>query len=527
MKTTITGRCIDQTLQLTHVPDLASGGENEIQLEVTFDGYWTGYGKEAVFRRDKKRIYRVVMVDGVCLVPWEVMAEPGDVFVSIRGTSGSNIRPTNEATLRFEQGPVAEGSYPAPLPDVYKQLLSAQGANAQAIAAERARIDNQLAAGTVDGELIDIRVGADGSTYATAGAAVRSQFGMMGARTTGMLLHSKETIDLSLMPVYSAAGFMNESGAIVDHSGHTCVAFNMAGVKSVAFESKTTFTACAFVVKKGGEVYHVGKVVYGETSFSYTFPETLSSDHIGYFNYFGSKSGALDCFTRVTLGFDSAHNKITTSKSWAAIGDSITWLNDNGGGNRPERGYQSRLQDRITFGGVTNCGVNGGTMKGYDVSSIPAADIYTIALGINDWGETNLTPVGTLADYKANADGSASDNYAECLRRMVNRIRELNSAAFIILITPRRAYGFEGYLPASSVQPNSAGVYLHEYADLINDVARFEGFPVADLYYNSGMHDGNLAAYSYDVALHPNDAGMQIIANVLYAPMAAYIHGGE
>lgn len=175
MKTTITARVIDQTLQMTHVPDLASGGENEIQLEVTFDGHWSGYGKTAVFRRDKKRAYRVVLVDGVCLVPWEVMLEPGDVYVSIQGVSGGTTRPTNEVTLRLEQGPTTAGSYPAPLPDVYKQLLSAQGKNAQEIKATQARIDNQLSAGTVDGELKDVRMGVGGETYASAGTAVREQ----------------------------------------------------------------------------------------------------------------------------------------------------------------------------------------------------------------------------------------------------------------------------------------------------------------------------------------------------------------
>lgn len=184
MKTIVTARCVDQTLQLTHAPDLASGGENEVQVEVTFDSYWSGYGKEAVFRRDKKRLYRVVMVDGVCLVPWEVMQEPGEVFFSVRAVSGSTVRTSNEVTLFFEQGAPSAGSHPAPLPDVYKQLLGAQGKNAQDIKAAQARIDNQISAGTVDGELVDIRVGADGVTYPSAGAAVRDQVSVAHALQT-------------------------------------------------------------------------------------------------------------------------------------------------------------------------------------------------------------------------------------------------------------------------------------------------------------------------------------------------------
>lgn len=529
MQTIIKAQVNDQTLRVTSLPKLASGGAEEIRVEVTFCSKWDGMGKTAVCYRNKGKVYEVVMVNDACVIPYEVMTEPGKVYFGVVGVQGETVRTSEVVALTVQQGSIVS-AVTVPLPDVYKQILTAYGETAHAVNVERARLNNLIQnSGTGnDSELVDVRVGADGATYATAGEAVRDQFAVMNKRTTGMLLHSRETIALENMPIYSVDGFINDSGSIVSHSGHQCVVFNMAGVKSVSFESKTTFTACAFIVKHGEEVYHVGKVVYGETSYSYTFPETLDSGYVGYFNWFGSKSGALDCFTEVTFNFDSAHNsKITTSKSWVSIGDSITWLNDNGGGNHPERGYQTRLQDRIEFGGFTNLGVNGVTMLGYNVDSIVKADIYTIALGINDWGATNLSPVGTLEDYKANTNSNAKSNYAQCLRRMVNKIRELNPAAHIILMTPRRAYGFDNFLPGSSVSANGAGVYLHEFADLLIEVARYEGFFVADLYYSSGMNDGNLADYSYDVALHPNDAGMQVIANVLYEPMAKLLHGGE
>jgi len=530
MYTTIKAYCVDQALQVASIPKLASGGENSTCIDVTFDEKWSGYGKTAIFYRSRDKVYQVVMQGDTCVIPREVLAEAGRLYFGIIGVSGAVTRTSEVVALVVEQGAITGLAQYTPLPDVYKQVLSAYGDVSQKVAVERARIDNLVAGGTAgDAEVVDLRVSAEGATYPSAGDAVRSQFDMLTARTTGMLMHSKETVALASMPIYSTAGFMTESGTITSHSGHQCVAFNMAGVKSVSFESKTTFNACAFVVKQGDEIFHTGKVVYGETSYTYTFPETLSSSHVGYFNWFGSKSGALDCFTEITFGFDSAHNsKLTTSKTWASIGDSITWLDDNGGvSNRPERGYQTRLQDRIEFGGFTNLGVNGVTMLGYDVNTIVKADIYTVALGINDWGSTNLSAVGTLADYKANMDGSARDNYAQCLRRMVNKIRSLNPAAHIILMTPRRAYGFDGFLPASSADANSAGVYLHEFADLLIEVARYEGFLVADLYYGSGMNDGNLAAYSYDAALHPNDAGMQVIANVLYEQMSKLLHGAE
>jgi len=50
----------------------------------------------------------------------------------------------------------------------------------EALLVERARIDNLLSGATAEGsEVVDIRVGADGVTYASAGTAVREQFGVI------------------------------------------------------------------------------------------------------------------------------------------------------------------------------------------------------------------------------------------------------------------------------------------------------------------------------------------------------------
>ena len=58
---------------------------------------------------------------------------------------------------------------------------------AEELAVERARIDNLVAGGTADdAEVVDIRVGADGKTYASAGTSVREQFGNVHSIIDGM-----------------------------------------------------------------------------------------------------------------------------------------------------------------------------------------------------------------------------------------------------------------------------------------------------------------------------------------------------
>lgn len=195
MYSTIKARVADQTLTITSAPKLASGGENEIRVEVGFDAYWDGLGKTAIFYRKENHVYHVVMVNDVCVIPREVMAEAGRLYFGVIGTAGSSVRTTEVVALKVEQGAITGLGNLEPLPDVYKQVLEAYenaersivaetSARKQEVAVERARIDNLIANGGTsdDAELVDIRVGADGKTYPTAGKAIRSLYAPSVAR---------------------------------------------------------------------------------------------------------------------------------------------------------------------------------------------------------------------------------------------------------------------------------------------------------------------------------------------------------
>ena len=221
--------------------------------------------------------------------------------------------------------------------------------------------------------------------------------------------------------------------------------------------------------------------------------------------------------------------KFQTSLSWVSIGDSLTYLDsDPGPGGptgKPTKGYQTRIREIITFSSFTNIGTSGNSMVAYPYNNIIAGDIYTIALGVNDWRA--CTPVGTLDDYKNYGDGTDGSvtYFSEALRRIVNKCRAMNPESFIIIMTPRRGRDFGGQFPTHSTDANTAGIYLHQYADLLKEVARYESFPLVDQYYESGINDTNLQKYSYDNTLHPNDAGMQIIANQLFPVIKQVCYG--
>lgn len=176
MYTTVKLKCVDQTLLPVSLPKLASGGRKSVRVEFTFDSLWNGFGKTAIFYRNKNSVHHEVLTDDACKAPWHMIFDPGVVYVGVYGSSGGVVRTSEVLALTIEQGAITGASAMEPTPDVYQQVLAAYGEAERAIAVERARIDNFVSGDPADNaEVQDIRVGYDGTAYDTAGGAVRGQ----------------------------------------------------------------------------------------------------------------------------------------------------------------------------------------------------------------------------------------------------------------------------------------------------------------------------------------------------------------
>ena len=195
--------------------------------------------------------------------------------------------------------------------------------------------------------------------------------------------------------------------------------------------------------------------------------------------------------------------------TWCSVGTSITWYNNNvaTGGGRFTRGYQDRVMDKLAFAELINVGHNGGVIS-QSVDRPQEADYYSIEHGVNDWGHS--IAVGTIDDYINNTGNST---FAGSYRLLIDKIYSLNPKAKIVLCTPRKSYGFSAYLPDHWYDAKN-GIYLKDYADIIKKIAEYESLPVADFFNECGGQH-NLDQLSIDVALHPNDDGYQMMANVL------------
>lgn len=164
----------DQKLDIMIEPTVASGDVKSTQIHVEFSPEWAGYAKSAVFfnSNDVDNVIEKVMTDGTCKVPAEVIKKESNLFIGVRGVIASTgaVKTSTLVKYKIEEGaPAGTGTEVPPTADVYQQLLS------KTIDLEK-RFANLITAETEDGEVKDIRYGADGVKYPTAGDAVREQF---------------------------------------------------------------------------------------------------------------------------------------------------------------------------------------------------------------------------------------------------------------------------------------------------------------------------------------------------------------
>lgn len=169
----------DQELFTSERPKVASGNQKTVLVRVEFDSKWDGYAKSAVFHTENDpKVKEQVMTGNQCVIPPEIIADPGFFFIGVRGVNGEGTV-KQSLLVRYKAGKGSSGQMVyEPSPGVYQQILSAYGATNEALAVERARINNlaKLTDGstTGDAELADIRVDFEGKTHGAAGEAVRS-----------------------------------------------------------------------------------------------------------------------------------------------------------------------------------------------------------------------------------------------------------------------------------------------------------------------------------------------------------------
>jgi lysophospholipase L1-like esterase len=251
---------------------------------------------------------------------------------------------------------------------------------------------------------------------------------------------------------------------------------------------------------------------------------------------------------------------------WVAIGDSITYLNEHldETGNRVTKGYMTRVVEKLPNIEYINQGHNGWTSGGIaekiETLNLTKVDVYSIFLGTNDWWAGR--PLGNFSDYENN---TGNNTVYGSFRIIINKLRNLNKDAKIILITPMQRVDFVYF---ANMKNNAYGSYkdkngqmLAQFADAINAIGKYEHFSIVDLYNNKQLNLEKLVKfkrlkdpqtgvyynYKYPVftnipfnpetdeypypldaidmtydGLHPSDKGYQVVSKLLIKMMKKY-----
>ena len=172
---------------------------------------------------------------------------------------------------------------------------------------------------------------------------------------------------------------------------------------------------------------------------------------------------------------------------WVAIGDSITYLNDHLSETKHvTKGYMTQVLEQFPSVRYQNRGMNGRTtelvVNHLQDMDIQMAEIYSIFLGTNDWGRGNR--IGSLTqNYLGN---TGSNTFYGAYRLLIDHIKQINSDAIIILITPMQRGDFVYHLNmmnhAHGSYRKSNGQLLSSFADAVIQLSNHESFHLVDLY---------------------------------------------
>lgn len=175
--------------------------------------------------------------------------------------------------------------------------------------------------------------------------------------------------------------------------------------------------------------------------------------------------------------------------SWVAIGDSITYINDDlkETNNHLTKGYMTQVVEKLPNIHYINKGYNGWTAgriaEQINKLDLQKADVYTVFLGTNDWWGGHA--IGNISDYQKNT--GIATVYGS-FRIIVDKLKSLNPSAKIVLMTPMQRSDFVYF---RNFKNNAYGSYkpkkeqsLEDVANAINAIGKLEQIEVADLYHN-------------------------------------------
>lgn len=209
--------------------------------------------------------------------------------------------------------------------------------------------------------------------------------------------------------------------------------------------------------------------------------------------------------------------------SWSVLGDSIS--QDNLYVNKQ---YWDYVNTRVGGMKIYNYGVASERIINFinRCDKMNYSDIITVFGGVNDWGQSNPTPLGTITD-------TTTGTFYGNVNVLCNKLATKFPQSLIVFITP---LGNNGFPYSFATGNNSLGLSIYDYANAIKDVCKLYKFPVIDACSEIGFTpdvSGHNTLYFHD-GLHLNILGHEVLSYLIedtllrhYIPTVEEVGGGE
>ena len=203
----------------------------------------------------------------------------------------------------------------------------------------------------------------------------------------------------------------------------------------------------------------------------------------------------------------SLANSRLKGHTWSVMGDSIS---------QDDLYVLTQYWDYVSnrAGGMTiyNYGKSGDRITGMATrySEMHYSDIITVFGGVNDWGQSNPTPIGTMEDTTTNT-------FYGALHILCSGLQKLFPKSLIIFVTPLGNNGFSGF----ATDENALNLTVYDYAKAIKEVCSNYKIPVVDACCDSLLNPQNenvKKEYFHD-GLHLNVLGHEILSYLIESEM--------